>query len=70
MTHHPLEHVRKDKVISVTAADLPLCCPLPDEPVALLHPRVYLDPTKTGKAVCPYCSREFVFSGEAPKAHH
>ena len=24
------------------------------------HPRVYLDVSKTGKAICPYCSRVFI----------
>ncbi|WP_217126473.1 zinc-finger domain-containing protein [Hydrogenophilus thiooxidans] len=70
MSENPLDSVRKERQIPVTAADLPLCCPLPDEPVALLHPRVYLDPVTSGKAVCPYCSREFLFTGEPPKGHH
>lgn len=26
-----------------------------------LHPRVYLDLSKTGEVTCPYCSRNFVF---------
>lgn len=24
------------------------------------HPRVYLDVSKTGKVICPYCSRVFI----------
>jgi uncharacterized Zn-finger protein len=24
------------------------------------HPRVYLDLSKTGQAICPYCSKTFV----------
>ena len=38
---NPLDSVRKERAITVTANDLPLCCPLPNEPVALLHPRVH-----------------------------
>lgn len=56
--------------IDVTAADLPLHCPLPDSPLWSRHPRVFLDVLKTGKAVCPYCSTEYTFSGEKPKGHH
>ncbi len=47
-------------VEKITAADLPLCCPLPDECVVDAHPRVYLALDKQGKARCHYCSREFV----------
>jgi uncharacterized Zn-finger protein len=25
------------------------------------HPRIYLDTLKNGQAVCPYCSRVFVY---------
>ncbi|MCX7946203.1 MAG: zinc-finger domain-containing protein [Hydrogenophilus sp.] len=66
MNGNPLARVRKEPILTITAADLPLCCPLPDEPVALLHPRVYLDPTRTGSAVCPYCSREFRLEAPLP----
>ena len=51
---NPLETVRKEHEIAVRAEDLPLHCPLPGEPVNLLHPRVFLDPTAEGEAVCPY----------------
>ncbi len=70
MSEHPLARVRRERTIEVTASDLPLCCPLPGEPVALLHPRIYLDPTVTGRAVCPYCSREFRLTGPLPKGRH
>lgn len=69
MTENPLNTICRERVIDVTAEHLPLCCPLPDEPVALLHPRVYLDPTPEGTAVCPYCSRTFRLSGPPPKGH-
>jgi len=69
MTEQPLTHVRREKTIDITTSDLPLCCPLPNEPRALLHPRVFLDPTVTGRAVCPYCSREYRLTAPLPKDH-
>jgi uncharacterized Zn-finger protein len=56
--------------VSVTAADLPLACPQPDAPLWARHPRVFLDLTHNGEAVCPYCSTRYVLSGELPRGHH
>lgn len=39
-------------------ADLPACCPRPEERLWNAHPRVYL-PLESGHAICPYCSAEF-----------
>lgn len=44
----------------VTAADLPLACPMPAMTLWNSHPRVYLPIEQTGRARCPYCSAEFV----------
>ncbi len=44
----------------VTAADLPLSCPMPAMSLWNSHPRVYLPIEATGFAMCPYCSAEFV----------
>lgn len=44
---------------TVTAADLPLSCPMPLMKLWNSHPRVYLPIEKTGWAKCPYCSAEF-----------
>jgi uncharacterized Zn-finger protein len=43
----------------VTAADLPLSCPMPSMSLWNSHPRVYLPIEATGFAKCPYCSAEF-----------
>lgn len=43
----------------VTAADLPLCCPMPGMPLWNSHPRVSLAFGADGRAKCPYCSAEF-----------
>jgi uncharacterized Zn-finger protein len=46
----------------VTAADLPLSCPMPSMSLWNSHPRVYLPIEATGFAKCPYCSAEFVLT--------
>ncbi|MEX0733135.1 MAG: zinc-finger domain-containing protein [Steroidobacteraceae bacterium] len=46
----------------VTAADLPLSCPMPSMSLWNSHPRVYLPIEATGWAKCPYCSAEYVLS--------
>lgn len=61
---------RQEKRVEVTAHDLPLHCPLPGAPLWSRHPRVYLDVTRTGQVCCPYCSTEYVLTGDAPKGHH
>ncbi|BBO20183.1 MAG: hypothetical protein AMXMBFR31_20080 [Candidatus Desulfobacillus denitrificans] len=58
------------RAVAVTAHDLPLHCPLPDAPLWARHPRVFLDPLKSGEATCPYCGTRYTFTGEAPKGHH
>jgi uncharacterized Zn-finger protein len=44
---------------TVTAADLPLSCPMPDMVLWNSHPRVYLPIEATGFAKCPYCGAEY-----------
>ena len=53
----------------VTAADLPLHCPMPGMSVWNSHPRVFLPIEDTGEAKCPYCGAEFVLKGGAKSAH-
>jgi uncharacterized Zn-finger protein len=48
-----------EKHYNVTAADLPLSCPMPSEPLWNAHPKVYLPIEKTGQARCPYCGTTF-----------
>ncbi|WP_456377818.1 zinc-finger domain-containing protein [Thiolapillus sp.] len=50
------------RVIKVSREQLPLSCPLPEEDVWNLHPRVYLPMAKTGEAVCPYCSTHYLLT--------
>lgn len=51
--------LKRDSIYTVTKKNLPLCCPMPQVPLWDAHPRVYLPIEATGKAVCPYCSREY-----------
>lgn len=44
----------------VTAADLPLHCPMDNMSLWNSHPRVYLPIEESGVAKCPYCGAEFV----------
>jgi len=44
----------------VTAADLPLACPMPGMTLWNSHPRVYLPIEAEGEAKCPYCGALYV----------
>ncbi|MEZ2721240.1 zinc-finger domain-containing protein [Paenalcaligenes hominis] len=43
----------------VTEADLPVYCPPPNAPLWNMHPRVYIEIEKEGRASCPYCSATY-----------
>jgi uncharacterized Zn-finger protein len=43
----------------VTAADLPLSCPMPSMQLWNSHPKVYIPVEATGEGMCPYCSATF-----------
>ncbi len=55
--------------IDVTAADLPLHCPMPSMKLWNTHPRVFIDVTTTGEAKCQYCGTVYKFSGPAGHGH-
>lgn len=58
------------KAIEVVAKDLPLHCPMPDMTSWNSHPRVFLDVTKTGSVLCPYCGTTYTLkAGEVVKGH-
>ena len=59
----------KQRILEVTAKDLPLYCPTPDMSLWDAHPRVYIPVDKLGEARCPYCSTLYKFKGELPKGH-
>lgn len=54
------------KRVVVTAADLPLACPMPGHDLQTAHPKVYLPIGDTHREVCKYCSTEYIL--ETP--HH
>jgi uncharacterized Zn-finger protein len=55
--------------IDVTAADLPLHCPMPSMKLWDAHPRVFIDVGATGEAKCPYCGTVYKLAGPV-KSHH
>lgn len=50
----------KQRVVKVNRDHLPLSCPLAEDELWNMHPRVYLPIEKTGEAVCPYCSTRYI----------
>ncbi len=44
----------------VTAADMPLHCPMPGMSLWNSHPRVYMPLAETREARCPYCGAVYV----------
>jgi uncharacterized Zn-finger protein len=59
----------RERLIAVTAADLPLHCPMPSMLLWNAHPRVFLPIEKTGEALCPYCGTRYVYKGGASAGH-
>lgn len=64
------ETQEKQRVVEVTAADLPLHCPMPGQSVWNSHPRVFLPIEDKGEALCPYCGTLYKLQGGAVKHHH
>lgn len=62
--------VNTARQIEVTAADLPLHCPMPSMMLWNAHPRVFLPIEKTGESLCPYCGTRYVLKGDGPSGHH
>lgn len=56
--------------IEVTAADLPLHCPMPSMKLWNTHPRVFLPIEQTGEALCPYCGTLYKLQGGLPAGSH
>ena len=63
---NPDDSTRRDLVqanakhqYEVSAADLPLSCPMPDMHLWNSHPRVYLAIEPSGWAKCSYCGAEY-----------
>ena len=54
-----LEYANTQKQVSVSRADLPLSCPMPDQKLWNAHPRIYLPIEDSGEAACPYCGTHY-----------
>lgn len=50
----------------ITAADLPLSCPMPGMYLWNSHPKVYLPIHETGQQTCPYCGAVYVLKDWNP----
>ena len=61
--------LEKSKAVAVTAADLPLHCPLPSQKLWNKHPRVFLPIEMTKEARCPYCGTLYTLSGDVQAGH-
>lgn len=60
----------QQRIVEVTAADLPLHCPMPGQSLWDSHPRVFLPIEAKGEALCPYCGTLYKLQGGAAKSHH
>ncbi len=56
----PARQANSETRYEVTAADLPLSCPMPGMSLWNSHPKVYLPVEETGEAICPYCGTLYV----------
>lgn len=68
--HMPDQTENRERLIEVTAADLPLHCPMPSMLLWNAHPRVFLPVEKTGEALCPYCGTKYILKGGAAGSGH
>lgn len=56
--------------VEVTAADLPLHCPMSGQSGSISHPRVFLPIEGKGEVRCPYCSTLYKLAGAVKSGHH
>ena len=60
----------RQRQIEVTAADLPLHCPMPSMMLWNAHPRVFLPIEKSGTELCPYCGTRYTLKDAATAGGH
>jgi len=58
------------QAIVVEADDLPVYCPGPKAPLWSMHPRVYIELSKSGTASCPYCGATYTLKDGAGAHGH
>jgi uncharacterized Zn-finger protein len=59
----------RHKQVEITAADLPLHCPLSSQALWNSHPRVFLPIGDDGEALCPYCGTRYMLRGPVKASH-
>ena len=59
-----------ERTVTITAADLPLHCPTPEQMLWNAHPRVFLPIEASGEALCPYCGTRYILKGGARSSNH
>ena len=59
LAEDPLIQPNAESHYRVTAADLPLSCPMPGMYLWNSHPKVYLPIEEDGKAKCGYCGASY-----------
>jgi uncharacterized Zn-finger protein len=57
------------RAIEVTAADLPLHCPMPSMLLWNAHPRVFLPIESAREVLCPYCGTKYILKGATGGGH-
>jgi uncharacterized Zn-finger protein len=60
----------RERLIEVTAADLPLHCPMPSMLLWNAHPRVFLPIAASGEELCPYCGTRYRLKGGPASPGH
>ena len=55
--------------VEVTAADLPLHCPMPGKRLWDSHPKVFLPIENSGQERCPYCGTVYTLVGPVGSHH-
>ncbi len=60
----------RQRLIEVTAADLPLHCPMPSMLLWNAHPRVFLPIASSGEELCPYCGTRYRLKGGPLSSAH
>jgi len=54
-----------ENLYEITAANLPLHCPMDGMSRWNSHPKVYLSLDESGKAKCPYCGADYLLKNDS-----
>ncbi|AWD32624.1 hypothetical protein CKSOR_00518 [Candidatus Kinetoplastibacterium sorsogonicusi] len=53
-------HIVQKRIIEIKSKDVSICCPMPNENIWNLHPKIFLKITAPdNKVKCPYCNTEY-----------